>query len=396
MSKKVFVSGYGIVSALGKNADENLLALQKQSSGILNPKYLPTRYHEIMVGEVKYSNESLGKATGAGSISSRTALLGLMATQEAIKHAALSNEQLKNAALLNGTSVGGMDVTEHAYRDALKDLSIDYQRKFNGHDCGHSTQVIAKKIGIKGYIGTISTACSSSANTLMHGARLIKSGYTDCVIAGGADALSIFTLNGFNALKILDSDWCKPFDQNRKGLNLGEGAAFIVLETEESLEKRGGKPLAELKGYGNANDAYHQTASSPEGKGAFKAIEEAFRVAGIDPEAIDYINAHGTGTANNDQSESLAISKTFGTKVPPYSSTKAFTGHTLGAAGAIEAVFSVMAIEHQSLWPSLNITEPMDLIGAPVSKNEGAKINHVLSNSFGFGGNCSSLIFSGV
>jgi len=396
MSKRVFVSGYGIVSALGKNADENVFSLQKQQSGISKPDHLTTRYKEMMVGEVKYTNEALIELTQGKGILSRTALLGLMAVAEAIKHAGLSVDYLENTALLNGTSVGGMDVSEKAYADAMNGKTIDYAEQFSGHDCGHSTQVIAKKIGLKGYLGTISTACSSSANTLMHGARLIKSGTMDCVIAGGTDALSIFTLNGFNALKILDTEWCKPFDQNRKGLNLGEGAAFLVLESEESLQKRGGRPLAALAGYGNANDAYHQTASSPEGNGAYKAIEEAFRVAGIRPEAIDYINAHGTGTTNNDQSESLAISKTFGTGVPPYSSTKAFTGHTLGAAGAIEAVFSVMALEQQCLWPSLNITEPMDLIGAPVADARKAEIKHVLSNSFGFGGNCSSLIFSGV
>lgn len=395
MSKKVLVSGFGIISAIGNNANENLLSLQKRNSGISSPQHLTTNHKEIMVGEVNASNEALRSFANAQHIDSRTALLGLIAVKEAIKHAGLSGESLAASALLNGTSVGGMDISEKAYADVLHGNTIDYVKNFNGHDCGHSTQVIAKSAGIKGYLGTISTACSSSANTIMHGTRLIKSGFSDCVIAGGTDALSIFTLNGFNALKILDEDWCKPFDVNRKGLNLGEGAAFLVLESEDHLKNRGAKPLAEISGYGNANDAYHQTASSPEGKGAYQAMVDAFKIASINPEDIDYVNAHGTGTGNNDQSESLALSKVF-KKSPPYSSTKAFTGHTLGAAGAIEAVFSVLAIQNASMWPSLNISEPMEIIGTPLMEGRSADVNHVLSNSFGFGGNCSSLIFSKI
>jgi len=396
MSSRIFISGYGIISALGNNAEANLYALQNEKTGIKPPEYLQTRHQEMVVGEVNASNEQLAELanTNHKAILSRTALLGIVAAQQAIDHAGISGEACLHAALVNGTSVGGMDVTENAYASVLKKESIDFRPAFNGHDCGHSTQVMAQKLGVKGYLGTISTACSSSANTIMHGARLIKSGHTGCAIVGGADALSVFTLNGFNSLKILDNEWCKPFDTNRKGLNLGEGAAFLVLESEEHLNARKGKAIAELVGYGNANDAYHQTASSPEGKGAFGAMEAAFEVAGIDKSKISYINAHGTGTSNNDESESLAIRKIFGGKAPAYSSTKAFTGHTLGAAGAIEAVFSIMALQEQHYLPSLNISEPMNGIGKPVTSYQEAAIDAVLSNSFGFGGNCSSLIFS--
>ncbi|HNP19748.1 MAG TPA: beta-ketoacyl-[acyl-carrier-protein] synthase family protein [Fulvivirga sp.] len=397
MSKRVFISGYGIISALGFDAGQNRNALKNLKPGIGKPNFLKTR-QEVVVGEVDASNEQLtdmAALNGASNIS-RTALLGLIATKEAIQMAGLNKDTLIGTGLLNGTSVGGMDISERAFGKVLNGQSVDYKASFAGHDCGHSTQFIVENLGVKGYNGTISTACSSSANTLMHGANLIKSSQLDCVIAGGTDALSMFTLNGFNSLKILDSEWCRPFDQNRMGLNLGEGAAFLVLESEEHLKARNGKALAELIGYGNANDAYHQTASSPDGKGAFNAIKTAMEVAAVKPEQISYINAHGTGTANNDQSESLALQTIFGKNMPPYSSTKAFTGHTLGAAGGIEAVFSVMAIEQQVLLPSLNVKQPMDIIAAPNKEYKSAKVETVLSNSFGFGGNCSSLIFAQV
>src|SRR5690606_21905417 len=196
----------------------------------------------------------------------------------------------------------------------------------------------------------------------------------------------LFTLNGFNALKILDKDWCKPFDENRKGLNLGEGAAYLVLESEESVLKNKSEPLAELAGYGNANDAFHQTASSPNGLGATLAMKKAIQTAGMHPENIGYINAHGTGTDNNDSSETNALKNIFSNAIPAYSSTKAYTGHTLWAAGALEAVISVLSIRENLVFPNLNLNTPIDKLQPPAIKVESKVINAVLSNSFGFGG----------
>jgi 3-oxoacyl-[acyl-carrier-protein] synthase-1 len=194
------------------------------------------------------------------------------------------------------------------------------------------------------YLATVSTACSSSANAILLGTRLIKHGFLDRVVVGGTDALTLFTLNGFNSLMILDHDRCRPFDNTRNGLNLGEGAAYLVLESGDAAKKEGKKPLCEIKGYGNACDAYHQTASSPEGHGAFISMKHALDVAGLEPNDIAYINTHGTGTRNNDLSEGTAIQRLFGDNIPKCSSTKAFTGHTLGAAGAIEAVICVISL----------------------------------------------------
>jgi 3-oxoacyl-[acyl-carrier-protein] synthase-1 len=230
----------------------------------------------------------------------------------------------------------------------------------------------------------------------MFGARLIQSGRLDRVIVGGTDALAKFTINGFKTLMILSDSYNTPFDNDRKGLNLGEAAAFLVLESDEVVTKQNKKVLARVAGFGNANDAFHQTASSENGDGAFLAMEKAFKVSGLNPSDIDYINVHGTATPNNDLSEGRAIIRIYGeTNVPDFSSTKPFTGHTLAAAAAIEAVFSVLAIQNSVVFPNLNFTTPMsefDLVPQTVIKNK--NIDHVLSNSFGFGGNCSTLIFS--
>ena len=287
-----------------------------------------------------------------------------------------------------------MDKTENYFRKFEK--GSPYNDFIFTHDCGSSTEHIADLLETCDYVSTVSTACSSSANSIMYAARLIRHGMLDRAVAGGTDALSRFTLNGFNTLMILDKKACRPFDKTRSGLNLGEGAAYLVLESEEAA---GNKPiLCELSGYANANDAYHQTASSPEGEGPYLSMSGALKESGLNAEDISYVNAHGTGTDNNDLTEGIAIERIFGKKVPPVSSTKPFTGHTLGAAGAVEAAFSIMAIKHGMIFPNLNYSDKMDELNfEPVKQMlKGREIKHVLSNSFGFGGNDSSLIFSAV
>jgi 3-oxoacyl-[acyl-carrier-protein] synthase-1 len=264
------------------------------------------------------------------------------------------------------------------------------------HDGGDVAHKIANELGLKGMVTTISTACSSAANAIMLGARLINSGKLDRVVVGGTDALAKFTINGFKTLMILSDGYNMPFDNDRKGLNLGEAAAFLVLESDEIVNRENKKVLARVSGFGNANDAFHQTASSENGDGAFLAMEKAFQVANLKPEQIDYINVHGTATPNNDLSEGRALVRIFGEEnVPEFSSTKPFTGHTLAAAAAIEAVYSVLAIQNNVVFPNLNFKTKMEefnLIPQTTLKNK--NIDHVLSNSFGFGGNCSTLIFS--
>jgi 3-oxoacyl-[acyl-carrier-protein] synthase-1 len=278
----------------------------------------------------------------------------------------------------------------------LKDFISNNSRNefIESQDWGFSTEIIAKELSITGYQTTINTACSSAANAIMTGARMIKHGLLDRVLVGGTDALSKVMLNGFHALMIVDSEIGKPFDKNRKGLNIGEGAAFLVLESEKIARKN--SILCELSGYGNSNDAYHLTALSPDGEGAAMSMNNAIIESGLNVSDIDYINAHGTGSQNSDLSEVLGIQKVFGESYPKFSSTKPFTGHTLGSAGALEAVFSVLAIQNKLIYPNLNFSYKMDEAGlTPVTKlKKLVQINHVLSNSFGFGGNNTSLLFS--
>jgi 3-oxoacyl-[acyl-carrier-protein] synthase-1 len=399
VSDSVFVTGIGIISAIGNHAGEVMHSLQHQVSGIGNITHINTLYQqELPVGEVKATNKELLELANPGIPGpySRTTLLGLIAARQALKHAGIVRPLTYRAGLISATTVGGMDRSEIFFKHFLQDKRKGRLRNIVTHDCGDCTERIARILGITGYFTTINTACSSSANAIMYGARLIRQGYLDCVVAGGIDALTLFTLNGFNSLMILDKNPCRPFDEHRNGLNLGEGAGFLVLESGKTILGTRKTALAEIKGYGNACDAYHQTASSPEGTGAWLSMKKALDVAGMGPEDIDYINAHGTGTKNNDLSEGIAIQKLFENKVPPCSSTKSYTGHTLGAAGAIEAVLCVIALQQQWIYPNLNFKIPMtELRFAPESVfHKDVKLKNIMSNSFGFGGNNTSLVFS--
>jgi 3-oxoacyl-[acyl-carrier-protein] synthase-1 len=289
-----------------------------------------------------------------------------------------------------------MDRTEIFFRDYVKNHEKGKLSLVATHDCSDSTETIAAHLGINGFITTISTACSSSANAIILGARMIKTGRLDRVLAGGTDSLTRFTLNGFNTLLILDTEKCRPFDKNRKGLTLGEGAAYVVLESGEIIRAQNKKPLAEFTGWGNACDAFHQTASSPDGNGAMLAMSAALKLSALSPSDIGYINAHGTGTPNNDLSEGIAIQRLFSPAIPPVSSTKSYTGHTLGAAGSVEAVISVLSLLTKTIFPNLFFKEKMDELTFEPLKEvmEIPNLRHIMSNSFGFGGNNSSIVLS--
>lgn len=397
MSKGIAITGMGIISSIGNNVEENYTSLINGSKGISKISKLDTIHKDsIMVGEIAYTNLELEKLLDlpASNNYSRTALLGSVAAKEALNNAGISDIKSCKTGLISSTSVGGMDMTEKYYYDYLN--IPEKQKYIDGHHAGDSTQKIAEQLGItESLVTTISTACSSAANAIMLGARLIKTGELDRVIVGGADCLSKFTINGFNTLMILSDTYSTPFDENRKGLNLGEAAAFLVLESDKVVAAENKKVLGYVKGYGNANDAFHQTASSENGDGATLAMEKALKISNLAPSEIDYINAHGTATGNNDLSEGRAIIRAFGNQPPHFSSTKAYTGHTLAAAGAIEAVYSVLALQNNIIYPNLNFKTPMKEFNIkPQTELLNKKIDTVLSNSLGFGGNCSTVIFS--
>lgn len=395
MSESLFITGAGVVSAIGVGKAETLASLISGKTGIGRMKYLHSVHDDLPVGEVKLDNAEMARMLGTEPSEglSRTVLLGRLALREALGQAGLTAADIAVAPFISATTVGGMDRRELFYageRDCDRKHAL-----IAVHNCADSSIQTAEPFGRFASITTVSTACSSATNAIITGANMLRCGKADVVVAGGSESLSLFHLNGFNTLMILDHEQCRPFDRDRAGLNLGEGAAYIVIETEASVARRGVKPLCRLSGYGNACDAFHQTASSADGEGAFLAMQEALHTAGIKAEDIDYVNAHGTGTPNNDESESRALCRIFGSKMPPVSSTKSFTGHTTSASGSIEAVFCMLAMEHQFLLPNINWKTPMDEGIVPVTDTcPKREIRNVLSNAFGFGGNDSSMILS--
>ena len=397
MSKGVAITGMGIISSIGNSVDENLASLLNSKTAITTIENISTVHADVIkVGEIKKTNQELANELqlSADNNFSRTAMIGAIAAKQAVENAGITSINEYKTGLISATSVGGMDMTERYYHEYFDNPKV--VKYISSHNAGDISDKIANELGLKGMVTTISTACSSAANAIMLGARLIKSGKLDRVIVGGTDALSKFTINGFKTLMILSDGYIMPFDNDRKGLNLGEAAAFLVLESDEIVKKENKKVLARVTGYGNANDAFHQTASSENGDGAFLAMQKAFQIANLKPEQIDYINVHGTATPNNDLSEGRAILNIYGENQPPdFSSTKSFTGHTLAAAAAIEAVYSVLAIQHNVVFPNMNFKTPMEEFNLiPQTTLKYKNIEHVLSNSFGFGGNCSTLIFS--
>ena len=396
MTDEIVITGAGIVSAIGVGKEETLRSLQEQHSGIRPVRYLKTEHHEFPVGEVQLSNDEMCALVGidpAAQPTTRTALMGMVALKEALDQAGLSPDEYPLTPLIAGTTVGGMDKSEQYYLDFIEGNSRnEYIRT---HDCGACTEMIADHFGRFNLLTTLSTACSSAANAVITGAELIRAGRAECVVVGGTECITKFHLNGFASLMILDKEPCRPFDASRAGLNLGEGAAWLVMETADHAARRGAQALSCLAGYGNACDAFHQTATSADGEGPYRAMRQALDSAGITPKDVDYINTHGTGTGNNDQTECAALRRLFGEQVPPFSSTKAFTGHTTSASGTIEAVICMLAMQHSFLPVNLRFSNAGECL-TPVHEPTAKTLRYVLSNAFGFGGNDSALLFCKV
>lgn len=386
-----------MITAIGDSVAHNRTSLKHGRSGISHAVHFLSKYAGVLpFAEVDHPTARLAEMLHIQQPGvTRTDLVALHAFKEAVADAGLSAETLRDAgtALIGASTVGGICLTDELYADAnhTGNSGSEFLGSYSNSAC---TLFLQSQFKIGGIVNTFNTACSSSANSIMYGVRLIKNGLAKRVIAGGVDTLAKFTVNGFNALMILSNEPCRPFDAARKGLNLGEGAAFVVLEREEDAA---GKTIyAEVKGYGNSNDAYHPSSTSPDAQGPYLCMQKALQSAGLKPGNIDFINAHGTATENNDETESIAMQRLF-TIPPAFASTKSYTGHTLAAAGAVEAVYSILNLHHQEVYPSLNfknVTEPVRL--TPVLEYAQRDLNYIMSNSFGFGGNCSSLIFGKV
>jgi 3-oxoacyl-[acyl-carrier-protein] synthase II len=389
------VTGTGVICSVGGDSEGVWQSLVLQKSGLAPLSLFPSsRYGQSPVAEVTADLDSL---CGAAIRGSRTDKLAYLAVRQALADAKLNGAGADlgdRVGVVLGTTVGGVLGTERLVETLLRGKVREYGR-LRYHECAAAADLCAAAFGCLGPTATVSTACSGGAMAIALAGRLIETGAADIVIAGGADSLCRLTVNGFGSLLLLDANGCRPFDRNRAGINLGEGAAVLIVESAESAARRGVRPLARLAGWGCSCDAFHATAPDAEGGGAYRAMSEALRRAGVEPALVDHINAHGTGTPGNDLAESKAIRRLFGDRLPPVLSTKGLLGHTLGASGAIDAVLCIKALEHGGPPPSPGFeTADPDIGFAPVQAAANKPQTHVVDNAFGFGGNNVSLVFS--
>jgi 3-oxoacyl-[acyl-carrier-protein] synthase II len=315
----------------------------------------------------------------------------------ALREACCSANSPNPELMVIGTTTGGMSFGETYYRHLLVSKSCRQIAKLAANYMPQKPILDGQQLnGLRMPSQIVANACSSGSNAIGHGFGLVKSGLHHCVIAGGYDPLCELVFVGFDSLQISTTERIRPFDKSRTGLVLGEGAAFLILESEESTAKRGVTALAEVAGYGVSIDTYHLTQPHPSGIGARLAMERALESAWMEPGEIDYINGHGTATIFNDATEGVAISELFGRV--PVSSTKSMMGHALGAAGAIEAAFCILALRQQFLPPNINFVESDATWKFEVVANSAkvAPVQNVLSNSFGFGGTNASIILKSV
>ena len=396
----VIVTGMGIVCAIGEDKDSFRHALSQAQCGIGTVDLFDVSgYRSRIGGQVKnidfFSRLSASECRRLG----RCGMLGLWAAKEALAEAKIMEQDLppERIAVVMGAGAGGVFEAERYRRQLYEgELRLRPSLLMPFPAC-NLTDAIANFYGFRGPRSTIATACSSSATAIGYGADLIRSGQADVVIAGGAESLSELTFSGFNALRSVDRSTCRPFDKHREGLVLGECGSILVLESRRRAEIHGIPGYAQVLGYGICADAYHMTSPDPQGDGAERSMANALKSAGVSPEAVDYINAHGTGTPINDRVETIAIKRFFGKKSEsiPVSSIKSALGHCLGAAGAVEAVATILALYHGVLPPTLNYQEPDPDCDLDYVPNEArvADIQVALSNSFAFGGNNTTLVF---
>lgn len=404
----VAITGLGAVTAVGNGVAALDKALMEGRDGLGRLDLWPSELaDEFPVAEYKGDLDAdLAPVPGMNrtqrqlSRLSRSDKLALVAAAEAVRQAGLDAPHLRAAGAYLGQSVCGTfssEATLIAVLDAVKSNSrrrVPMDAMFT-HEGASALDRLAQYFGLGGPTLSFMTACSSGANAIGLAAQRIAAGKCDVMLAGGADSLSRIALYGFFSLQVISPDGPRPFDRDRKGMTVGEGAGMVVLESLTHARKRGAQVLALLTGYGHSCDAHHLTAPHPEGAGAIVAMREAMTAAGIGPTDVGYINAHGTATMDNDRTEARAISAVFGASVP-VSSTKRFLGHTLAAAGAIEAVICARALQNKLLPGNLGLRQPLDDAKLDLLKEprKSPGLRHVLSNSFGFGGNNAALVLS--
>ena len=382
--RPLLVTGYSMLSALGMGRQQHVDALTSGTTG-LRPSPIALDF-ETVTGAVDVELPELPQPMQPWS--TRLARMAAALLQEIDEPLRRAREKWRpeRIAILLGTSTAGAESTEAAYREFVAGGRFPHDYDFlRQHTFGATLTVIRKLTGCTGPSWMASTACTSSGKSFATAQRLIAADIIDAAIVGGLDTLCTMTLQGFNSLQALDRVACRPFRKTRNGINIGEGGSFALVE-------RSGDARVVIEGIGETSDAYHISAPHPKGLGAQAAMQQALAAANCAPEDIAHVNAHGTGTQLNDIAEANAIKTTLGTAVPCVS-TKAYTGHTLGAAAAIEMAFAACAIEEGFLPPALGDGEidPEIDICVPTEKTTGT-FQRVMSNSFAFGGNNVSLL----
>ncbi len=380
------ITGLGLITGLGRGAANHRLAL-RESRSALGPL---TLFEAPGMPAVPVAEVSPGDLD-AGERLSRGEALALAAAKDALG----SHRPFGPGVIAVGTTTGGIFESEQHYLRHRGAEGAEDRWLLRHHAAGTVADQLALQLGLSGERHTFSTACSSSAHAIGHAASCVAEG-APWALAGGVDALCRLTYGGFHALKLLSTGSCRPFDRDRQGLSLGEGAAFLLLEPLAKARERGATVLGQVLGWGCASDAYHPTSPHPEGRGAIAAIEAALADAGLGPGEVDYVNAHGTGTRANDQVEALALKAVFGTKLPKVSSTKGATGHTLGAAGAIEAALCLLCLEAGFAPGTVGLNTADATLGLALVEAGGVHgpLQVALSNSFGFGGNNAALVLA--
>lgn len=403
----VVVTGLGCITALGNDADEFWQNIRAGDSGIgetkgitIDPNYPSLKAANIKMERRDMSRDSRGRYRrlidpSAGAL--------VRCIYQTIKRDGIDLSLLRDAGIIVGTTAAGMITYERFHRRynakgrTVKSISDMYQG-IAGTSLSCAMERAAAEFGLEGFSTTVESACASGAIACILAYDIIKNGDADMMIAAGVDLLCDVTYSGFSSLRLMEDDVYRPFDKRRKGLMLGEAAAVVLLENEAGAKARGAKIYARLAGCGMSSDAYDMTAPDPEGNGAAAAMCKALDQAGLRPEQIDYINAHGTGTPLNDVSETTAINAVFKGNRPHISSTKSMTGHTLGAAGTLEAIIAVLSIKDSAMLPTANlyIPDPQCQLNHILCGERVGEVKAVMSNSFGFGGINASLIFTKV
>ena len=395
---KVVVTGLGIICCLGKGVNKvwpGLLNGETLFQAISLPGF--SDFENRIAGEVPSVNFS-----HSPSFFSRHQQLGFMAVEEALHDSGLISDLIYDPyeiGLFAGVGAAGMLEAEEWLAKLQEDRSHTPSRKLHSYPASSLADSLASKYGVKGSRLSVATACSSSLACLgIAGDHIRNKRVKACIVVGG-EGLSRLTYGGFHALNSIAPQKCQPFDKNRQGIFLGEGGGCLILEDYEHAVKRGGKIYCELSGWGLGSDSYHMTAPHPEGTGAVRAMTQALEQADLVPEDIGYINMHGTGTVHNDVAETNGVKMVFGDHAAHLflSSTKSMTGHCLGAAGAIESVFSVLALLHEHCPPTASLTTPdkdCDLNYLPGLSRKKPGLYHVMNNVLAFGGNNVAVVFS--